>query len=179
MLLKCCTQYVSKFGKLVSGQRPGKGLFSFQSQRRAMPKNSPAPIQLHSFHILARLYSKSFKLGFSSMWTSKFRMYKLGLKKAEELEIKYPTFIGSQRKQGNSKKTSTSAPLTTLKPLTMWITANCGKFLKRWGVPHLTCLLRNLYVGQEATVGNRHGTTEQFKIGKGVMARLYIVTLLI
>ena len=65
--VECCIQYVSKFGKLISGQRPGKGLFSFQSQRRAMPKNFPATIQLHSFHMLARLCSKSFKLGFSSM----------------------------------------------------------------------------------------------------------------
>ena len=45
--IKCCNQYVSKFGKLISGQRPGKGLFSFQSQRRAMPKNFPANIQLY------------------------------------------------------------------------------------------------------------------------------------
>ena len=65
--VKCCTQYASKFGKLSSGHRTGKGLFSFQSQRRAMPKNFPATIQLHSFHMLARLCSKSFKLGFSSM----------------------------------------------------------------------------------------------------------------
>ena len=57
-------------------------------------------------------------------------MYELSLEKAEEPEIKLPAFIGSQRKQRNSRKTSTSASLTTLKPLTVWITANCGKFLK-------------------------------------------------
>ena len=55
-------------------------------------------------------------------------------------------------KQGNSRKTSTSASLTMLKPLTVWITTNCGKFLNRWEYRHLTCFLRNLYVGQEATV---------------------------
>ena len=59
MLLKCCTQHVSKFGKLGSGPRIGKGQFSFQSQRRA--------VQLHSFSMLVRLCSKSFKLLFSSM----------------------------------------------------------------------------------------------------------------
>ena len=59
-------------------------------------------------------------------------MFKLDFKKAEEPEIKLPTFIGSQKKQENSRKTSTSASLTTLKPLTVWITTNCGKFLKRW-----------------------------------------------
>ena len=67
MLLECCTQYVSKFGKLSSGHRTGKGQFSFQSQRKAMPKNAQTTIQLHSLHILAKLCSKSFKLGFSSM----------------------------------------------------------------------------------------------------------------
>ena len=59
-------------------------------------------------------------------------MYKLGLKKAEEPEIKSPTSTGSQNKQENFRKTSTSASLTMLKPLTVWITTNCGKFLKRW-----------------------------------------------
>ena len=58
-------------------------------------------------------------------------MYKLGLEKAEEPEIKLPTLVGLSRKQGNSKKTSTSASLTRRKPLTVWMTT-CGKFLKRW-----------------------------------------------
>ena len=54
------------------------------------------------------------------------------------------------------------------KPLTVWVTTNCGKFLKM-GIPdHLTCLLRNLYAGQEATLRTGHGTKEWFKIGKGV-----------
>ena len=52
MLLKCCTQYVSKFGKLSSGRRAGKGQFSFQSQRKAMPKNAQTTAQLLSFHML-------------------------------------------------------------------------------------------------------------------------------
>ena len=53
------------------------------------------------------------------------------------------------------------------KPLTVWTTTNCGKFLKRWEY-HLTCLLRNLYAGQEATVRTIQGTTDWFQIGKGV-----------
>ena len=59
-------------------------------------------------------------------------MYKLDLEKAEEPEIKLPTSTGSYRKQENSRKTSTSALLTMLKPLTVWITINSGIFLKRW-----------------------------------------------
>ena len=77
----------SKFGKLSSGNRIGKGQFSFQSQRKAMPKNVEITVQLHSFHILARLCSKSFKLGISSMRTKNFQMFKLDLEKAEEPEI--------------------------------------------------------------------------------------------
>ena len=57
-------------------------------------------------------------------------MYKLGFEKAEEPEIKLPTLVGFWRKQENSRKTSTSASSTMLTPLTVWITINCGKFLK-------------------------------------------------
>ena len=59
-------------------------------------------------------------------------MFKLDLEKAEELEIKLPTSAGSSKKQENSRKTFTSALLTTPNPLTVWITTNCGKFFKRW-----------------------------------------------
>ena len=59
-------------------------------------------------------------------------MYKLDLEKAEEHEIKLPTFVGSWRKQENSTETSTSASLTTFKPLTVWIITNYEKFFKRW-----------------------------------------------
>ena len=77
-------------------------------------------------------------------------MHKLGLKEAEESEIKLPAFVGSWRKQGSFRKTSTSTLLTTPKPLTVWITTNCGKFLKEKEIPdHLTCFLRNLYAGKK------------------------------
>ena len=82
-------------------------------------------------------------------------------------------------KQESSRKASISALLTMPKPLTVWITTN-WKIPPEMGIPdHLTCLLRNLYAGQEATVRTGHGTTDWFQIGKGVKSRLYIVTLLI
>jgi len=132
MLLKCCIQCVSKFWKLSSGHWTGKGQFLSQSQRKSMPKSVQNTGKLCSFHMLARLCWKSFKLSFSSTWAETFQMYKLGFKEAREPEIKLPTFFGSQRKQGNSRKAYTSASLTVLKPLTVWITTNCGKFLKRY-----------------------------------------------
>ena len=94
-------------------------------------------------------------------------MLKLDLEKAEEPEIKLPTTAGSLKKQESSRKTSASALLTTPKPVTVWITTNCGKFLEM-GIPdHLTCLLRNLYARQEA-FRTGQGTTDWFQIGKGV-----------
>ena len=61
-----------------------------------------------------------------------FQMFKLDLEKAEEPEIKLPTSAGSSKNQESSRKTSTSALLTTPKPLTVWVTTSCGKFFKRW-----------------------------------------------
>ena len=75
-----------------------------------------------------------------------------------EPQIKLTTSAGSSQKQESSRKTSISALLIMPKPLTVWITTNYGKFLEM-GIPdHLTCLLRNLYAGQEATVRTGHGT---------------------
>ena len=74
-----------------------------------------------------------------------------------------------EKKQESSRKTSTSALLTMPKPLTVWITTNCGKFFHEMGTPdHLTCLLRNLYAGKEATVRTGNQTTNWLQIGKGI-----------
>ena len=79
-------------------------------------------------------------------------MFKLVLEKAEEPEIKLPTSAGSWKKQKSSRKTSISALLTMPNPLTVWLTYKLWKIMKEMGIPdHLTCLLRNLYAGQEAT----------------------------
>ena len=98
-------------------------------------------------------------------WTIDFQMFKLDLEKPE---IKLPTSVGSSKKQESSRKTSTSALLTMPKLLTVWITTN-WKILKAMGITdQLTCLLRNLYASQKATVRNGHGITDWFQIGKGV-----------
>ena len=132
MLWKCCIKHANKFGKLSSGHKTGKGQFSFQSQRKAMPKNVQTTTQLPSSHMLVKECSKFSKPGFSSMWIVNFQMFKLVFEKAEELEVKLPTSVGSAKKQESSRKTSTSALLTMPKPLTVWLTINCGKFWKRW-----------------------------------------------
>ena len=97
-----------------------------------------------------------------------FELFKLDLEKPEESEIKLLTSVGSSKKQESSRKTPISALLNTPKTLTVWITTN-WKILQEMGIPdHLTCLLRNLYAGQEETVRSGHGTTDWFQIGKGV-----------
>ena len=97
-----------------------------------------------------------------------FHMFKLVLEKAEEPEIKLPTSAGSFKKQESSRKTSIFVLLTMPKPSTVWITTN-WKILQELGLPdNLTCLLRNLYAGQDATVRTGHETTDWFQIGKGV-----------
>ena len=139
MLWKCCTHYASKFGKLSSGHRTGKGQFSFQSQRKAMPKNAQTTAQLHSNYRTIPLISHTSKVMLKILQARlqqyvnhELEMFKLVLEKAEEPEIKLPTSAGSSKKQESSRKTSISALLTMPKPLTVWITVNCGKFWKRW-----------------------------------------------
>jgi len=96
-------------------------------------------------------------------------MFKLNLEKVREPQIKLPTSVGSYKKQEHSRKTSTSASLTMPKPLTVWITTNCGIFLKRWEYQTtFTCLLRNMNTGQEATVRTGLETMNWLQIGKGV-----------
>ena len=97
-------------------------------------------------------------------------MYKLDLEKAEEPEIKLPTSFGSWKKWESSRETPTSASLTDYAKALDYVDHNkLWKILKEMGMPdHLTCLLRNLYAGQEATVRTEHGSTDLFQIGKGV-----------
>ena len=135
-----------------------------------MPKNVQITVQWYSFHLLVRLCSKSFKLGFSSTWTENFQMYKLDLEKAEEPEINCQHTV-DYRKSKEIPKKSTSASLTTLKPMTGWITTNWGIFLKRLECQttlHASWEATIRQEGQEATIRTGHGTMDLFKIEKGV-----------
>ena len=102
------------------------------------------------------------------MWTVNFQMFKLDLEKPEEPEIKLPTFVGSLKKQEYQKNIffcfiDYAEAFDCVDHNRLWTV------LQEMGIPdHLTCLLRNLYAGQETTVRNGHGTTDWFQIGKGV-----------
>ena len=102
------------------------------------------------------------------MWTVNFQMFKLVLEKAEEPEIKLPTFTGSSKKQEDSRKTSISVLLTMPKPLTVWIKIKCGKFWKRWEYQTTRPASWEPVCRTRSKVINGHGTVDLFKIEKGV-----------
>ena len=136
MLWKCYTQYASKFGKLSSGHTTGKVSFhSNPKERQCQRMLKHCTIALIS-HI-SKIMLKILQAKISTMWTVNFQMFKLVLEKAEEQEIKLPTSAGSLKKQESSRKTSISVLLTMPKPLTVWITINCGKFWKNSRPPDL------------------------------------------
>ena len=96
-------------------------------------------------------------------------MFKLALEKAEEPEIKLPIFAGSWKKQESSRKNIYFFFIDYAKAFDFVDDNKLWKILKEMGIlDHPTCLLRNLYAGQEATVRTGHGTTDWFQIGKGV-----------
>ena len=131
-------------GKLSSGHRPGKGQFSFQSQRRATPKNVQTTTQFALISHVSKEMLKILRVRLQQfvnlqMNLINFQMFKLDLEKAEGPEIKLPTSVGSSRKQESSRKTFTSASLTMLKPLTSWITTH-WKILQEMGISYLPYL---------------------------------------
>ena len=129
MLSKCWTLYASKFGN--SAVATGLEKISFIP----IPKKGNAK-ECSNYHTIALISHASkvmLKPGFSNTWTVNFQLFKLVLEKGEEPEIKLPTSEGSSKKQESSRKASISALLTMPKPLTVWITINCGKFWKKWG----------------------------------------------
>ena len=129
MLRKCCTQYASKFGKLSSGHRTGKGQFSFQSQRKAIPKMLKLP---QNFTHLTRWQSNTLKVLQARLqqYTScELPGVQVGFRKGRGTrdQIANIHWLKKQESSRKKKKTSISALLTMPKTLTMWTTTNCGK----------------------------------------------------
>ena len=98
-----------------------------------------------------------------------FQMFKLDLEKAEEPDIKLPTTVESSKKQDRSRKNIYFCFIDYAKAFDCVDHNKLWEILKEMGIPgHLTCFLRNLYAGQEATVRTGHGTIDWFQIGKGI-----------
>ena len=150
----------------VSIHTTGKGQFSFPSQRKTMPKNAQTTAQLHSSHTLVMF--KIPQARFQQYVNHEIPDVQAGFKKGRGTRDEIANIHRIIERQENFRKTSISALLNMAKLLTVWIT-KLWKILEEMGIPdHLTCLLRNLYGGQEATVRTRHVTTDWFQINKGV-----------
>ena len=155
MLWKCCTQYDSKFGKLGRGHSTRKGQFSFQSQRKAMPKNAQTTSQLQSSHTLVK-------------WCLKFSKPRFELpdaqadfRKGRGTRDQIANILWIIEKAREFQKNIYFCFINYAKAFDGVDHNKLWKILKEMGIPdHLTCLLRNLYAGQEAAVRTGHGTPD-------------------
>ena len=150
MLWKCCTQFASKFGKLSSGHRTGKGQFSFQSQRKAMPKNSQTTAQLHSSHTLvsSAQNSPSQASAIYEPWTSRCQV---GFRKGRGTRDQIANILWIIEKAREFHKNIYFCFIDYAKAFDCVDHNKLWDILKEMGIPdHLTCFLRNLYAGQEA-----------------------------
>ena len=176
VLWKCCTQYASKFGKLSSGHRTGKGPFSFQSQRQCQRMLKLSHIALFSH--ASKVMLKILQARLQQYVDHELPDVQAGFRKGRGVRDQITNTRWIIKKAREFQKNIYFCFIDYAKAF-VWITINCdlkfwnseiqnSEILKEMGIPdHLTCLLRNLYTGQEATVRTGHGTTDWFQIGKG------------
>ena len=169
MLLRCYTQHARKFGKLSSGHRTGKDQFSFQYQRRTMPKNVQTTIQFAFISHTSKVILKILQA----------RLQQYVNKELPDVQAEFWRAKRNQRSNYQHPLNHRKSKRVPEKHVflfhwlcqSVWLYGSIKqwKILKEMGIPdHLTCLLRNLYASQEATVRTGHGTTDWFQIGKGV-----------
>ena len=171
MLWKCCTQYASKFGKLSSGHRTGKGVF-ISIPKKGSPKECSnyltVAVTSHASKVMLKILQARLQQYVN------FQMFKLDLEKAEEPEVKLPTSVGSLKKSKEFQK-NIFCFIDYAKAFDCVDHNKLWKILQERGMPdHPTCLLRNLYAGQETTVRTGHGTTDWFQLGKEYIKAVYL-----
>ena len=168
ILSKCYTQYANKFGN--SAVATGlKKLFSFQSQRRPMPKNVQITIQLHSFHMPARIMLKILQARLQQYRNRELPRVQAGFRKCRGIRNQIANIRWIIEKAREFQKNICFCFIDYAKAFDYVDHNKLWKILKEMGMSdHLICLLRNLYAGQEATVRTGHGTTDWFQTGKGV-----------
>ena len=159
MLWKCHTQYASKFGKLSSGHRAGKGHFSFQSQRKAMPKNAQTTAQLHSSHM--RVTFKILQARLQQYVNRELPDVQAGFKKGRGTRDQIANIWWIIEKAREFHENIYFCFIDYAKAFDCVDHNKPWNILKEMGIPdHLTCLLRNLYAAQESTVRTGHGTID-------------------
>ena len=168
MLWKCCTQYASKFGKLRSGHRTGKGQSSFQSQRNAMPKNAQTATQLHLSHS-SKVMLKILQARLQQYINCELPDVQAGFRKGRGTRGQIANIHWIIENAMEFQKKIYFCFIDYAKAFDFVDHKKLWKILQEMGIPdYLICLLINLYAGQEATLRTGHGTTDWFQIGKGV-----------
>ena len=166
MLWKCCTQHASKFGKLRSGHRTGKGQFSFQSQRKAMLKNVQTTTQLYSSH--ASKVMKILQARLQQYMNWELPDVQAGFRKGRGTRDQIANIHWITEKAREFQKNIYFCFIDYGKTFVCVDHYKLWKILRETGISdHIICLMRSLYAGQEATTRTGHGT-DWFQIGKGV-----------
>ena len=168
MLWKCCT-LLSKFGKLNSGHRTGKGQFSFQSQRKAMPKNAQTTTQLHSFEMLAKFdMIKILQARLQQYVDCELPDVQAGFRKGRGIRDQIANIWWIIKKMREFQRNIYFCSIDYAKAFVCVDHNKLWDILQEMGIPdHLTCLLINLYAGREAIVRTWHVTTHWFQTGEG------------
>ena len=167
MLWKGCTQYVSKFGTLSSGHRTGKGQFSFQSQRKAIPKNSQTTCTIALISYASKVTLKILQASLHQCTNCELSDVQAGFRKGRGTRDQIANICWIIKKAKEFQENIYFCFIDYAKAFDCVDHNKLWKILKEMGIPdHLTCLLRNLYAGQEATVRTGHGTTDWFQIRK-------------
>ena len=169
---KCYTLYGSKFGKLSSGHKTGKSQFSFQSQRKAMPKECSNYRTISLISRASKVMLKILQARLQQYVNHELPDVQAGFRKGRGTRDQITNIRWIIEKAREFQKNIYFCFINYAKAFDCVDHNKLWKILKEMGVPdHLTCLLRNLYAGQEATVQTGHGTTDWFQIGKGIRQR--------
>ena len=173
MLWKCCTQYASKFGKLSSGHRTGKGQFSFQSQRKAVPKNAQITAQLHISHA-SKVMLKILQVWLQQYMNRELPDVQAGFRKGRQTRDQIANIHWIIERAREFQKNVYFCFIHYSKAFDCVDHNKLWKLFKEMEIPdHLTCLLRNLYVGKEATVRTGHGITDMEQLVKEYVKAVY------
>ena len=168
ILLKCWAQYASKSGKLSSGHRTGEDQFSFQSKRKAVPKNSDCCTVVLISHV-CKVMLKILQARLQQYVNQDLPDIKAEFTKGRGTKDQIASILWIIEKARKFQKNIYSCFTDYRKAFDCVDHNTLWKILQEMGLPDfLTCLLRNLYAGQQATVRTGHGTADWFQIGKGV-----------
>ena len=163
ILWKCCTQYARKFGKLSSGHRTGKGQFSFQSQRKAMPKNAQMALISHASKVMLKIL----QVRLQQYMNRELPDVQARFRKGKETRDQIPKICWIIEKAREFQKNIYFCFIDYAKTFECVDHNKLWKILQKMRIPdHLTCFLRKLYGGQEASARTGHGTTDWFKLQK-------------